>query len=128
MGETDRTEIHMNINSSLISGKGVQIILTASFCWVKEYTSLRITFGLTMFCAKFLFFACILVICEMQTILGAPTSVLGTAKISASTGTLNGYVCIKRSDLDALETLASTGEIMARRQRRMGPEVLFEVE
>nr|ANS60509.1 neuropeptide precursor 31/32 [Hymenolepis microstoma] len=81
-----------------------------------------------MFDTKFLIFACILVFFEMQTMLGSPTNVFGTAKLGSSTKSINRYVCLKRSDLDALETLASTGKIMARRQRRMGPEVLFEVE
>ena len=48
-------------------------------------------------------------------------------KISSGPSGFGGYLCIK-TDFDSMESLALAREGAARYKRRMGPEVVFEVE
>ena len=75
----------------------------------------------------------ILLLCIAATFAWQPSSAVPAgdfrfAKVSTTTTGPGDYVCIRKVDFDAMTTLAAARENADRYKRKMGPEVIFEVE
>ncbi|KAL5964529.1 hypothetical protein TSMEX_007768, partial [Taenia solium] len=83
---------------------------------------------IVMLCNKLLLLVCTVAICAWQMASALPTNILRPIKASTTLHRLGGFVCVRKADLDALQSMAFAEESMLGFRRKRGPEVIFEVE
>ncbi|CDI98033.1 hypothetical protein EmuJ_000185400 [Echinococcus multilocularis] len=77
---------------------------------------------------RLLLLICTFVICALQMASTLPASAFRPTKASTALNRLEKFVCVRKADLETLQSMTSAEWNMVGYPHKRGPEILFEVE